>query len=147
DRTVRLWDQVGNEWKERFPLKGHSNRVNAVAFSPDDKVLVSAGYDQTVRWWNLEAPQPYEPTVLQQTRTVHAVAFAPDGQRVAAADEERVRLWRSKVAAGWVPQGRAPSLDFSPNNEMLACAGGDYNTFVRLWDLPGTPKAWPDLKL
>jgi WD40 repeat protein len=33
DKTVRLWDSATGA--ARGTLKGHSNRVNAVAFSPD----------------------------------------------------------------------------------------------------------------
>jgi WD40 repeat protein len=34
DNTVKLWNLQGEELKT---LKGHSNRVNSVSFSPDGK--------------------------------------------------------------------------------------------------------------
>jgi WD40 repeat protein len=40
DKTVRLWDATTGAWKET--LEGRSDRVSAVAFSPDGKVLASA---------------------------------------------------------------------------------------------------------
>ena len=34
-------------------LEGHAQNVNGVAFTPDGKALVSAGYDATLRIWPL----------------------------------------------------------------------------------------------
>jgi WD40 repeat protein len=46
DRTVRLWDATTGAWKQT--LDGHRN---AVAFSPDGKVLASNS-GETVRLWD-----------------------------------------------------------------------------------------------
>lgn len=36
----------------RFSIRGHEGSVRAITFSPNDKWIVSAGYDGTIRYWD-----------------------------------------------------------------------------------------------
>ncbi len=33
-------------------LKGHTNKINSVCYSPDGKKIVSASADNTIKLWN-----------------------------------------------------------------------------------------------
>jgi WD40 repeat protein len=54
-RTVKLWDSANGQ--ELLTLKGHSNVVESVAFSPDGKRLATGSYDRTVKLWDSATEQ------------------------------------------------------------------------------------------
>ncbi|HEY7355527.1 MAG TPA: hypothetical protein VH590_03640, partial [Ktedonobacterales bacterium] len=76
-------------------LPGHEEMVRGVTFSANGSVLVSAGYDGTVRLWQ---PQTARCLAVLDSFSggVNAVAFTPgDASLAIAANDPAIQLWHS----------------------------------------------------
>lgn len=80
-------------WK----IEGHEKSVQAVAFSPDQKLIVTGGGDSAVRVWESDTGQLLKEMWGHGGRYsayVRCVAFSPDGETVASGgDDATVRVW------------------------------------------------------
>jgi hypothetical protein len=118
-------------------LKGHSNKVNAVAWAPDGLRLASVSEDQMVRIWEAAQGQKVAKWTAFNA-TARAVAWSPDGRLLAAVSSQgTVHVW--EAANGRVlltcqghPWGEW-AVAWSPNGKRLASGGIDF--MVRIWDV------------
>jgi WD40 repeat protein len=111
-------------------LEGHAGPVNGVEFSPDGRILASAGADNTVRLWSIPSGRPRHVLPVHDSRLgVYSVAFSPDGKRLASCAGRIVRLWdpeTGKLLLASRDLGHARSAAFWGDGETLAVdTGGD----------------------
>lgn len=64
-------------------LHGHTGELRVVVWSPDGRLLASAGADQIVQVWDVESATIRQ-TLRGHTRAIKALAFHPDGQTLAS---------------------------------------------------------------
>jgi WD40 repeat protein len=89
--AVRLYDFATG--KLVALLKGHSQVVFALAFSPDGKRLISGSGDTTAIIWDL-ATRRQVFRLSGHTEAIKAVAFTNDSRRVVTgSSDETLRLW------------------------------------------------------
>jgi hypothetical protein len=132
---IYLWDTRTN--RELAVLKGHTNVVLGVQFSPDGKLLASAGgLDGTARVWEVATGKLLHKFNLPDKDTVNGVAFSPDGKMVAACGfKGKLPVWdvvtgkQVDVFAGV----EARCLEYSPDGKTLAWGSSPQS--VRLRDL------------
>ena len=91
DKTIRLWDAAAGKPLGE-PIENDNGVYGTVAFSADGTKIGALSRD-AVRLWDVVTGKPLgEP--LRHDRSVYAMAFDPDGTKVAtASDDKTARLW------------------------------------------------------
>ena len=132
------WSCVTKVWnvEKKAVLKGHTERVTSVAFSPTDRFLASASADRTAILWDLEGSQirKFEGHLDRLAR----LAFHPSGAYLGTASFDKTwRLWDVNTGIELLLQeGHSRSvygIAFQGDGALAASCGLD--ALARVWDL------------
>jgi WD40 repeat protein len=116
----------------------HGNEIASLAFSPNGKMLASAGDDPSVRLWDLATGK--------ELRRLGRIGYAPelvvfshggDLLAFASANRDGICLWdlrqNSELRSFTGHRSRIFSVVFSPSDEKLISAGWDGT--IRVWEV------------
>jgi WD40 repeat protein len=137
DGTIKIWDNETGKLVRS--LKGHTDYVSAVAFSPDNRFLVSsgAGRDRTIRVWDVTTGEVLR-TLGGHQDWVLSVAVSSNGRYIVSGSADKtIKLWAFESGTllktftghtNWVR-----SVAFSRNNNRIV--SGSKDGTVKVWDV------------
>ena len=158
DHNIYVWmcKSISNssdnkkDWILQVSLSGHTEFIEALAFSPDAKQLASISRDKTARLWDVESGEQIielpltPPSGPRQYRSYdRGITFSPRGDLIAGGQWGEIVLWNASDGKIYrtipQPEGnqRPITLCFSPCGEYLLSGswwqGGLQKVPIRLW--------------
>lgn len=113
----------------------HRDILFDAEFSPDGKLLATAGYDRDIHLWDLASGKLLR-SMTAHNGAVYDLAFSPDGGVLASASGDGTcKIW--EVSTGErldtlnQPEGEQYRVAFTPDSQHIVAAGADNR--IRLW--------------
>jgi WD40 repeat protein len=133
--TNATYDPVNVQYERT--LIGHSDRVNAVAITPDGKYVVSGSSDNTIQISSLSDGSHVR--TLTGSNSIYSIALTSDGQHVISGGYKRIDIWRLSdgIRVRTISDAHPSMVDgvaVSPDGQYIVSGGYNDNT-VKIWRL------------
>ena len=139
-RVVHIWEVAGG--RKKLSIPGHNGKdVTTVAFSPDGKVLATAGDDNVIRRWDLATGKELASADDRQGPIKDAV-FSSNGKAIITyGDNGMVRGWDAatgqELSDFQAPSGQRSAHVLSPDGTLAASTKGENrpSNVVSIWNV------------
>jgi WD40 repeat protein len=148
-KVVKIWKLASPN-----PLSnmGHPNIVDAVVFSPDNKLVASGCHDGHIRIYDVEKKNVVKDInahTKQNETMIYSLAFSPDGKQIVSAGyDNSLKLWNVENGAA-IREFKAYkekefdkghkesvfSVAFSPDGKFIASGSGGQERVIKIWDV------------
>ncbi|KAG8853475.1 hypothetical protein FRB91_004806 [Serendipita sp. 411] len=138
DNTIQVWNaDTGTPAGES--LKTHTERIFAVAYSPNGLHVVSSSEDNTIRIWDAQTGAPVGEPLKGHTDDVNSIACSPDGRYIVSGSRDNtIRIWDAETGApvGEPLKGHTHyvlSGAYSPDGRHIV--SGSFDKTIRIWEV------------
>lgn len=154
---VHIYQLKGKDWVKTSVLKEHDKLVTSVDWAPNSNRIVSCSQDRNAYVWTWDG-SAWKPTlvILRITRAATQVKWSPKEDKFAVASghrcisvcyfEEENDWWVSKHIRKPI-RSTVLSVDWHPNNVLIACGCADFKArvfsgYIKGVDEKPGPTAW-----
>jgi WD40 repeat protein len=119
--------------------------VNAIAYTPDGKILLSGGDDLALRVWDLQRTDSPPKILKGHRQSISTIAIHPFGWMVATGSRDRqIGLWnlrQSLISPTFLKgsAGRISQVQFSTDGTSVASVSSDKSLRIWNWHKPSQP--------
>ncbi len=121
---------------------GHKDTLYAAAFSPDESLLATAGYDRSIVLWDVATGEVVR-RLTGHNGAIFDLAFSPDGSvLVSACADETVKVWNVengiRLDTLSQPEGEVFAVAITHDGKFIVAVSADNR--LRAWRLRATTR-------
>ena len=146
DDRIQIWrDNSDGTQKLIRTLPGHDGMISQIEYSPDNKLIASAAWDNQIKLWDAETGKLI--ATLKHQDSVNSIAFSPDSQTLISGSEDKtISIWQLtekpqlvKTLKGHTDSIKAVTVSpdgLSSNGKQLIASAG-YDNTIKIWSIAG----------